>query len=730
MLAKAALTAAFLPLCAGQYRHAADGEVTPVLTTYAIDGISGYTTYRLQAQLAGDTANIYTHAGSDSLPSHFPAAFQVAAPFGSNVGGVDPRYFEYNDQAEFDSYLTCGEEMNAGDISSIGIDFDTWDESGSLSFGGRDSPAGGAVFWMDPANASPTTQDGGLVDLAQLTITTDTMWNAQIGEIQGRSVEGLDDWHVSNVVYGNDGSMLPASGTCFLTQQTPDAMAQQQAMVASCCNGGSGSGHRRSLQTCLLTTCTAQCAALFVAAYADDACHDAMNTQFTTNTASHFNSVCLEASPEPAPENACDPWPCMNGGTCTTTPFIPAGYTCQCAGSYTGTNCESGDTVTVYIINAQDQCGESTIPSDWAQLGLDWISGQDLTATVGTCASMGYTVPAGSQVLQGTGAPTDPTVTIYTRTTGSSSNIGTPAPACVSAASCEDLDAAYGGSWGEFSRSPTVCGESDAGFATVSFGGIDIHSDGCYGGTGQGEETDGWQHAESICYEVGARLCTASELEAGVGMGTGCGHNSQRLWTSDTCTVSEQFGQTENGHVSLPAGASVPGEAECSLDDTNHGVRCCADADSITSTTQLQTCDGYAAEEELCTSALSCEQLHTAFGGSTWNNAATYGDVNICGESDIDPDGDGQTLCYGGSGSNHEVAPTWAVAQSYCSQIGARMCTVEELEADETRGSGCGFDANLVWSIDDIGCQSGSHVVVGGRSTANVDQVVAPLCHP
>ena len=45
-----------------------------------------------------------------------------------------------------------------------------------------------------------------------------------------------------------------------------------------------------------------------------------------------------------------------------------------------------------------------------------WISAQGLTATVGTCASMGYTVPEGStpQVLQGTGAPTDPTVTFYT----------------------------------------------------------------------------------------------------------------------------------------------------------------------------------------------------------------------------------------------------------------------------------------------------------------------------
>eukprot|EP01048_Picozoa_sp_COSAG05_P013750 COSAG05_NODE_1493_length_4715_cov_4.480069_2_plen_144_part_01 len=109
--------------------------------------------------------------------------------------------------------------------------------------------------------------------------------------------------------------------------------------------------------------------------------------------------------------------PCLQSSTCQAD-VVGAAVRC-CADTVVGpTTCDprgqDDDTVTVYIINAQGQCGESTIPSDWAQLGLGWISEQGLTATVGTCASMGYTVPAGSQVLQGTGAPTDPTVTFYT----------------------------------------------------------------------------------------------------------------------------------------------------------------------------------------------------------------------------------------------------------------------------------------------------------------------------
>ena len=48
-------------------------------------GIPGYTTYRLSLQLSGDAGNVYTIFGRENAAMSFPAAYQVAAPFGSNV---------------------------------------------------------------------------------------------------------------------------------------------------------------------------------------------------------------------------------------------------------------------------------------------------------------------------------------------------------------------------------------------------------------------------------------------------------------------------------------------------------------------------------------------------------------------------------------------------------------------------------------------------------------------
>ena len=74
---------------------------------------------------------------------------------------------------------------------------------------------------------------------------------------------------------------------------------------------------------------------------------------------------------------------------------------------------------------------------------------------------------------------------------------------------------------------------------------------------------------------------------------------------------------------------------------------------------------------------------------------------------------------------------------------GARLCTVEEVEADETRGTGatlpllhryglcsvlspavpqpgCAFDSVPVWTADDVGCTEGQHVtVIGGLQYGN-----------
>ena len=120
---------------------------------------------------ATDTAFVLG-AGSELLSSHSLTAYQFVEPFGANVGAPDPRQFQCNEQAWFDSYLAymlAYGDGSGSDMSSIGVDFDTWGETHALSIGGQDPSAGGAVLWMNPADATETTLDGGLVDLARFT---------------------------------------------------------------------------------------------------------------------------------------------------------------------------------------------------------------------------------------------------------------------------------------------------------------------------------------------------------------------------------------------------------------------------------------------------------------------------------------------------------------------------------------------------------------------------------
>eukprot|EP01051_Picozoa_sp_SAG22_P021997 SAG22_NODE_5091_length_1088_cov_5.807077_1_plen_182_part_01 len=45
--------------------------------------------------------------------------------------------------------------------------------------------------------------------------------------------------------------------------------------------------------------------------------------------------------------------------------------------------------------------------------------------------------------------------------------------------------------------------------------------------------------AEATCTAEGARLCTRAELEDNCAQGTGCGHDSDLIWTSDGCGEAE-----------------------------------------------------------------------------------------------------------------------------------------------------------------------------------------------
>ena len=156
---------------------------------------AGMTTYQLHAVLTAAQRNVYAMAGTPDQRLIMPAAFQVAAPFGTDVGGVSPAFFPVNADAEFDSWLTVGAtDGSAGAaISTIGLGLDGW----SLSTG--ISANNGAVFWMDP-NAGPTGTDP--ICVAQVTVPAGSDLTAA-GVLQGRSVSG-NDWSAP-ITWGSGG---------------------------------------------------------------------------------------------------------------------------------------------------------------------------------------------------------------------------------------------------------------------------------------------------------------------------------------------------------------------------------------------------------------------------------------------------------------------------------------------------------------------------------------------
>lgn len=171
------------------------------VTVLAVDGVAGFTTYQLHANLPASAANVYTIAGTPDSPLHMPAAYHCAPPFGQHLGGVSPLMFAVANSddlgfAEFDSWLTIGlDDGSYSFASSPGVSeqLAAWSEAQELEI------TDGAVFWMpDDMDDAPGPGPSSVL-LAQLTVVTGTGFTAR-AKLQGRSVaEGVDDWTESNV---------------------------------------------------------------------------------------------------------------------------------------------------------------------------------------------------------------------------------------------------------------------------------------------------------------------------------------------------------------------------------------------------------------------------------------------------------------------------------------------------------------------------------------------------
>jgi hypothetical protein len=157
------------------------GLIGTVLTV-AAEATRG-NTLRLVVSITGTRSNVYAMAGTSLSPMHFPAGYQVATPFGVDIGGVNPAFFGVMAESEFDSWLTIGMTGgNTGALSSIGVDFTAW--TAATGIGTTD----GAVFYMDPT-IGPSGAD---IVMAQITSTVASGY-AHVG-LQGRSTGDAADW--------------------------------------------------------------------------------------------------------------------------------------------------------------------------------------------------------------------------------------------------------------------------------------------------------------------------------------------------------------------------------------------------------------------------------------------------------------------------------------------------------------------------------------------------------
>ena len=152
----------------------------------------GYTTMQLKCELPEGAANVYVLAGTQTTPMSFPAAYQVPAPFGSDMGAPSPAFIPIMAEVAFDSYLTVGQEQADLSVSPGPGGADAvaaWGVSESVGIESTD----GAIFYMDP-DSGPASN--GAMLFAQLTLADETVaaGGTATAGLQGRSVGGGTDW--------------------------------------------------------------------------------------------------------------------------------------------------------------------------------------------------------------------------------------------------------------------------------------------------------------------------------------------------------------------------------------------------------------------------------------------------------------------------------------------------------------------------------------------------------
>jgi len=148
-----------------------------------------------------------------------------------------------------------------------------------------------------------------------------------------------------------------------------------------------------------------------------------------------------------------------------------------------------------------------------------------------------------------------------------------------------------------------------------------------------------WARAKEVCEAEGMRLCN-SQQEANRCCSSGCGYDGAMTWSSI-------FQVVQSHYAACGRPGRCNGPTKVSTDTTVQKVRCVSDSRR----------SGWTSNQNLC-------------GNISW-------------ESDI----------WGGCRSLNFQAAT-----DFCASKNARLPTREEAESGCVAGSGCGFDAQFIWT--------------------------------
>jgi len=269
-----------------------------------------------------------------------------------------------------------------------------------------------------------------------------------------------------------------------------------------------------------------------------------------------------------------------------------------------------------------------------------------------------------------------------------------------------------------------------------------------------------WESANHLCDSAGGRLCTKQELESDCARSTECSMNSKMVWSSDSgfekyyivkgatgstcsdsscttravcrdeywsvrcCANTNPGGWTQKDHCSVFAWSDVPG---CSAADWDTAVGLCEEAGGRLCTREEleMNCaagSGCSANNKMVWSSTSnvdsIPKYYIVQGASiascTETSCATrladgeeLWSVRCCAE--VDP---GNWIQNAGcSVYSQSLIQTCAVedldtASDFCTLIGGRLCSKEELESDCAKDSGCSMDSKMVWSNTQDECTS------------------------